>query len=446
MATHIITDITCGYNGAGIQSSTAYDWRLIQETYVSLINFFDTLTPIGVERIACNYGKAKSSWGSSSPYNYGVTGTGLDYWDKTDSAGPNSWVVYRWNNATVPFYMIMQWSFKYNGEPFGNAPGDPGQASHSIGGSQGGIGVQFVYRADGTNPWNGTMNNDGSDTKGSVCWISSPGDNNLYIFSRTNSINGTEPYATTKNYFMSFYHHVSRSSSSNYGTNIPTTMTTAIVDENNVFIANDLGYFNMPTIVYFGKFTPAKDISYVNSGSYLSIADSYNSSTSGLFAAQGLDYIFGKKVPETSLNARDGGIAHPNPVSGTVGFSMQGFINYASTYVNPTSDAYSNVSGSLSLVGTFQEHRPTLQMNEDFTNSNGVVGRFSTTDFLGIIRGGVPNGATFNSGTKICWTNIWSYDSTNPGFYNNSGYITPWVPAAGPPYQTYTREGRMFNT
>ena len=129
---------------------------------------------------------------------YGSGGTGFDFHDGGNPSGENAWAVFRMNTSTErpgggselgAYYVLIQWA---DTAAFGTAPGDPGK----LGGSTvDGVGVAVAYLEDGTSPWNGTTNADGTDSKGTPVWV--PGGSTLHVMDRScQAVGGT--YATNR--------------------------------------------------------------------------------------------------------------------------------------------------------------------------------------------------------------------------------------------------------
>ena len=155
-------------------------------------------------RVASNYGTMVD----------GVTpATGFDYHDEANPCGDNAFVVYKSLKLANYYVMFQANRGVYGGAPslpttYGSAPGDPsvtfGNASGYWEQRYGRITVAMaaIYNAGGpVNPWKGTTNNNGTDTKGATphtgpVWGASVG--NLLAFPRENSQGGF--YATNKEY------------------------------------------------------------------------------------------------------------------------------------------------------------------------------------------------------------------------------------------------------
>lgn len=114
--------------------------------------------------------------------NYGAAGTGTEYPDENAPFGQNAFFVWRLPSGSssrpVDVYVMCQWA---DATSFGSSPGNPGRLSNGTGD---GVGICVAYRDDGGNPWAGSTNGDGSDTKGDPVWTA--GDSVLRIFPRSN--------------------------------------------------------------------------------------------------------------------------------------------------------------------------------------------------------------------------------------------------------------------
>jgi hypothetical protein len=122
---------------------------------------------------------------------YGTAGTGFDYHDGANPSGENALFLFRMNTSTErpgggsalgAYYVLVQWA---DTNAFGAAPGNPGKISNGTGD---GVGICAAFREDGTSPWAGTTNNDGTDTKGATVWT--PGGSTLHVMERSNSPGG----------------------------------------------------------------------------------------------------------------------------------------------------------------------------------------------------------------------------------------------------------------
>lgn len=146
-------------------------------TTVKLTNFFvnihnflsSTCVPLGVVRRA---------------FYKGVSGlgTGAGFADTVNSPGQAAFALFEFTKAAPPFWLLLQWD---RGGGSGN--GYPYQVDA---GNQDAVSIAVGIRSDGGNPWNGTLGNSGSDSKGIPVWTtgSSP---RLYVFPRSNNPGGT---------------------------------------------------------------------------------------------------------------------------------------------------------------------------------------------------------------------------------------------------------------
>ena len=158
-----------------------------------------------------NYSLIASYYGVTSPLVYnspaGSSGTGTGFWDETKSFGFNAWFVVRQNaTAARPYdvYHLFQWSgpTSYGAPSFGSSTGttalllgsnNPVNGNYAYVGHQaaigiGGIGGSALSPSNG-NPWKGTTNANGADTKPastSIWGAPSGGGTGVIIFPRSN--------------------------------------------------------------------------------------------------------------------------------------------------------------------------------------------------------------------------------------------------------------------
>lgn len=143
-------------------------------------------------------------------YNVGSGGTGTDMWDGANPWGNHCWAVWQWGTSaarTYPIYVLMQCESGggATNQAVGVAPGDPASHSgNSTGTSYSHLMINFAIGVGGDeNPWNGTTNDDGTDTKGGsaampvgndgngAVWRTPVGGSNLICYPRSNSAGGT---------------------------------------------------------------------------------------------------------------------------------------------------------------------------------------------------------------------------------------------------------------
>ncbi len=287
---------------SGYASNANSDARSAQEVFVRLTKLFDNAGSLGVTRIASCFGlntSGSSNVGASVPI--ALNGGGFGYWDEQNQAGTNAWVVYRFGNATVPFYVLLQWTlFDIASHAMGAAPGYP--ASHPDT-SWAGVGISIAARSDGSSPWGGSTTNNGFDVKTNPMWTT--GSNGLlWVWPRCNA-----PGGALFNGSRAALAQLTLNSITDGSTPVRSRVTVAM-DENNIFIANDArGAYNYD-VFYFGKYIP---ISGTNPPvPYWSFQDSND----GPFAT---NTAFGPVAPVTGTT-RDGGIGLLSAsASGTVG-------------------------------------------------------------------------------------------------------------------------------
>lgn len=122
--------------------------------------FFKTLYDFLQQGVTAGYGQLVA-------LQYGLSGTGTDFHDGANPFGENAFAVFKWLASASAyrsrdFYIMIQWA---DSSTFGSAPGDPGYNRGSDG-----VAIIIAYCDDGSSPWNGTTNADGTDTKGTPVW------------------------------------------------------------------------------------------------------------------------------------------------------------------------------------------------------------------------------------------------------------------------------------
>jgi len=145
-----------------------YPNRQNRNTFVVLYNFMQRNVAVGNATLHAS--------------NYGSGGTGFGYYGDANEAGENAWAVFKFlasasSVRTTDFYVLIQWA---DTSAFGASPGDPGSFENGI--STDGVGIMMAYREDGGDPWNGTTNANGADTKGTPVWAGA----GLHVLSKYN--------------------------------------------------------------------------------------------------------------------------------------------------------------------------------------------------------------------------------------------------------------------
>jgi hypothetical protein len=407
MPTHVLSDAALGYYyGSSIQLTT--DTRILQEAFCLLNNFLAGCSDTGVTRIASYYGAAQSNAYMT------VTGTGFGTWDTGASAGTNAWVLYRFGSAVVPFYVLIQWC------GMGIALGATGApASYQVSTPTGACLVaSFAYRPDGSSPWNGTTNNNGADTKGSLVWKSGS-----YIFPRSNSLYGTDVATASRMLVMLGVTNLITHAST------PHVRMYVVLDEDNFIVTFDIASSvntsreAFQAMTYFGKFTPMQDMFYSSQPYWCMTDGNYANVLGNKF---GNSYVFGQKTfagtdGYTNNPNMEGGIAHPSVLSGTVGYSIDtpGWSMMQNVYTNPGPEYTTTTSAT---TGSFTETPLLLIMNEA-SSVSGFTGLVGYSDWLRTIFGVMPY-TTLNNKTRIAigpapfsikYTVPWSSGSYAPG-------------------------------
>lgn len=168
---------------------------MANEMFVNAYNFFNSAgaSALGITRIA---------------YNHGAGGSGMGFHDSGSPAGDNAWALFRFGNAQIPFYILVQYT---QTATLGTSPGNPATNNLNSGRAYG-YAYQIAQRIDGGSPWNGSTLNNGADTKGTPVWTA--GGSTMAVYPIVNSkILGfqTASASTSIDYMRSFFNVTSSS-------------------------------------------------------------------------------------------------------------------------------------------------------------------------------------------------------------------------------------------
>jgi hypothetical protein len=149
-----------------------------QGFFKMIFEFFERMVTVG------NASRVALQWGSG--------GTGTDWFDGANPFGENAFALYKLlasasSVRTTDLYVLIQWA---STDTFGASPGNPGLIDSGTGD---GVAIAMAFREDGGNPWAGTTNDDGTDTKAATVWTA--GGSVLHVLDRSCSdyatLNGT---------------------------------------------------------------------------------------------------------------------------------------------------------------------------------------------------------------------------------------------------------------
>ena len=154
-----------------------------RDMFATVVLFFDAV----FTRIASHAGASPT--GTASLALPGVTGS-------ANASGENAWGVWRWDKPDgSKVYIYMTWCWSNNFNTGGAVPTGGGIATF-------GVGIQFAQRSDNGNPWAGTTNNNGADTKANPVWTAGGGGASLCVWPRANGPGGSG--ATALSYVQPF--------------------------------------------------------------------------------------------------------------------------------------------------------------------------------------------------------------------------------------------------
>lgn len=368
----------------------------------SLYNFFVGLTSsipqLGLSILARQHGNQQ---------NYPGTGlVGPNRFDQPNFWGSNSFFVVRFASASNPFEILFQMR-TVNGAgstnallDFGATPGNPGKLEGAVFQTSPAqteayiLGWAVGMRLDGSRSWNGTVNNNGSDTKASPVWTGSLS-GGLYIFPRNNNVQGAGAFGTNRENCMWL--------------NRPSANATAPVrwhmycDADTFFFTQDFsddGTYDR--YCYFGPYQPIT--SAVTMPPYMCFADS------GIFSNRQYGYRAATNPIDTT-NYPNGGICHPVASgSGT----MQLMMGANNTYSSPMFPGI--VYGG---PGKIFNHYLTVNVNDTgATEQGGFCGIFDRIPYTIGPRNNDVSGSITGSGLVAAFGN----SSTN----NTFKVYVPW--------------------
>lgn len=194
--------------------------------------------------------------------NYGNGASGFDYHDGANPAGENAWAVFKFlasasSIRTTDFYVLIQWA---TNSSFGASPGNPGSIENATGD---GVGIIMAYREDNGDPWNGTTNANGADTKGTPVWTGT----GLHVLTKYNE---TGARSTNKEDLVQLWDLGAASS----------TRVHMCGDADGMWFAYD-GAFgstaddDIESLTYLGVYTPRSDLTvpnpYIIAGNMLNV-------------------------------------------------------------------------------------------------------------------------------------------------------------------------------
>lgn len=248
------------------------------DIFTNLIAAFDSsmAASYGIVRRASNFGLTGNASNNISRFSGANImtnpGNGLKRWDEGSPPGNNAWALYEFTQASVPFWVLIQFakeSIDFNYQRFGEPPGAPASTqsimTNAVPASQNrnnGVNIAIAFMLDGSSPWAGTTRNDGTDTKTEPVWLT-----DAVKFPRTNDPGGWE--FLTANRMIPIIHETSILYNPGYSTTQHNPNPSAasfdafnmlyhiMFDQDNILIFFDVnGQGNAGSLFYYGKFKP----------------------------------------------------------------------------------------------------------------------------------------------------------------------------------------------
>lgn len=222
---------------------------LNQNLYINVVRFFRYCATNGLCTIIAS--------------NYGTSGTGEDFHDGANPADDNAFICAAWDAGSgETFYVYVQW-----------ADAELLSGTLMLGStSNDGVGISMAVRDDGTNPWNGTSNDDGSDTKGTPLWTD--GGSTVRVFPRSNATGGS--HSTNKNNMVPIGNIASTNSIGRF--------SFVATEDGIFFVGDDTDDANFNTTVYVGRYTPRSGLESLITLPYVMISSNLDQGAFGLGA------------------------------------------------------------------------------------------------------------------------------------------------------------------
>jgi len=293
---------------------------------------------------------------------YGISGTGTDFYDGVNPFTDNAWFVYRFpptRNRKYSFYAHMQYSESGNFGGGGGSPalitGGTGDATANSGqlGIQIAVGITSAF-ADG-NPWNGTSNFDGADTKGASVWAA-PGGGTVHVWPRSNNTGGT--HVTNKENFFEIVDQGGATVIYRYD---------FVSDGDNLHIMLDFGDASALEYFYFGPYRLRQDLGGPTQVPYI-----------GIHTNDAVGESTGTTVPVygdlTGAAFDEGGVLW-DPSVGVKQVSLLSF-GEGSSVTNDLGTSYDSSVGASQGIPVY----PIVISSEE-TGSIGIVGQSYTERF-----------------------------------------------------------------
>lgn len=328
--------------------------------------------------------------------NDGSGGSGFDFSDGANPSGHDAWVVYRMNNATIPWYIQMQWNWASG---YGNNGGGPASGALSFG-----VAISIAMASDGSSPWNGTTNFNGADTKGTPVWV--PNTGNLLVWPRSNSTDGS--FATNRQRLVNL---------GDAGTDT-TCRVHVLTDEDSLIILTDHSNNATYQCMLFSRYTARSGVTFPNGDcAYVMMAE---------FGTGALDFPLDTSIGSAvgTNTTLDGGLADADSSVGVKQFAM----TYLNSIVNNTHQPNENVTAG----PEFDEM--DMYVYRDDTTGGNFRGLLGTIDFVKVTGGTIQVHSTNNDKTKALFGSASTDDKL----------VVPWDGSTTPGVNT-TRAGIQVN-
>ena len=343
-------------------------------------------------------------------------GNGQGFHNEFNHWGNNGWACYRFNSTETrswDWYLLVQ--FASASGNFGDAPGNPGLANGTNESQSGNEGTMAIAAAamvnsagSSVNPWNGTTNNDGNDSKGDPVWVTGSTGDRLFVLPRSNSDDGN--HATSRENMARNYNNTSTANDLFYH---------IIASEDGLVIASDFSINNGWAVNFIGNYEPIPSVSSsIPTPLWMFVTDL---DASNLPAPAD---VIGTRAGNGTI---EGGIATGN---GTVRASVDAYTNVLFSF-----SGFSQPNRNLSSQATIDEYAFPVMA---FDVESGVYGA------LGFINNPLLRQVFNVMGSSLSIDRTRQALLESGGARTGVGYTIPWHPSASLPKGFKGRRGEDF--
>ena len=297
--------VDCYLNPAFADSS-GNNSRVAGEAFVNIVQHISSsMSDLGIEMIASNYGTGSTGW---------------NFWDEAGPTGHNSFACFRFHSASLGKFDCLIYCVTGSSVAMTSPVTIDSNNSTNNTNTNRGVGIAFSMHPSGSTlvdgPWNGTLdatNGPGSTPQAGVADVNTP------LWKLAGDYGATLPRSNGE------YGNTSGSRGGLMGMlspAYPPVRLHTILSEDSVTIISDVENNGSTKILHFGPYTPRSGSTPVPQSPYFLYTTPWDSSG----ATPSPILVYGNTIPRgdaspspyyPSENQWNGGIAHPNLVSGS---------------------------------------------------------------------------------------------------------------------------------